>query len=147
MARPVSALALAAVLFVGCGGTQTRTVTVTRTVTEPAPATSTAPAVPTETAAAPEDYCASAKGDEVVQAASEAQGAFNDASVPKFSRAVAKALRAAKGAPAGADCAAQSLNEIVDLANSGSGGNLAGLDVPALVKRVRSFQRKHGLRG
>jgi len=141
MRRSGVLLVLLVLAFAGCGGDgSTRTVTVTQTVSV---AAETTPEVQPE--ASPSEFCDSAKGDAVNQASAEAQGAYNDADVAAFKRAIAKFLRSGKSAPEGADCAAQALDFIIQLANDGSNGNLEGLDVTATVKRLRAFQRDHGL--
>jgi peptidoglycan hydrolase-like protein with peptidoglycan-binding domain len=80
----------------------------------------------------------------VAQAGSEAQAAYNAADLARMRRAVAKALRAARAAPAGAECAVNALNQIADLWNQGA-GNLAGANIAAETAAIRRFQRAHKL--
>ena len=133
---------IATSLLMGCGGTTTKTVTETRTVeievpAEDAPAEDVAPAADT-------DFCGSDAGDALAQADSEAGDAFNDVDPAAFKRAYANAMRAAKKAPDGTDCVAQALNSIVFNLNHGS-GNLDGLDLKAMVRRIRRFEEAHDL--
>jgi ABC-type Fe3+-hydroxamate transport system substrate-binding protein len=133
-----------ALVFAGCGTTtKTKTVTVTRVSTveievPPEPAVEAIPAVTDE------DYCGSAAGDALAQADSEASDAFNDADPAAFKRALEKAMRAVRKAPDGSECAAQALNSIAFSANNGA-GNLDGLDLTGIVKRIRRFQKVHDL--
>src|SRR4051794_27403776 len=114
MSRSVGLGLLLSAVVAGCGGTQKKTVTVNRKVTVAAESQAA-------TTGDPEDWCTSSDGDAIQQGASEAQGAFNDANVARFKKAVAKTMRAAASAPEGASCAVESLDSVVDLANDGSG--------------------------
>ncbi len=138
----VAIVAVAASFVVGCSGgsSSSATKTVTKTVTAGGGAAAAG------VAGGSEDFCASADGDAVTQADSEAEAAFNDAKVDAMRAATDKALKAAAKAPPGSQCAVDALNSIRQLWNQGSGGNLAGADVQAEVTRIRDFQAKHQLR-
>jgi hypothetical protein len=132
-------------LVAGCGGTTTKTVT--ETVTQVSTVEVEVPPEPTDDVAAlslDEDFCGSDAGDALAQASSEAGDAFNDADPAAFKRALSKAMWAARKAPDGADCAASALNSIAFNANNGA-GNLDGLDLRAIVKRIRRFEKAHDL--
>lgn len=117
----------------GCGGTSTKTVTATATTTT----TATVAAEPPET-----DFCDTDAGDSLAQASTDAQTAYNDTDEQAFKAAVETALKAAKGGPEGESCVSESLNAIVSYANTGS-GNLPGLDLKAIVKRIRKYEAAH----
>lgn len=123
-----------------CGDQQTETVTKATTVTK----TVTVEAAPVSTEDERTAYCQSEKGDLVTQAGSEHQEAFNDADPAAARRAERKAMRAARTAPAGAECAVTALDGIRFNYNNGA-GNLSGMDYRARAKAVRKFQAAHDL--
>jgi len=140
-----SLLIIAVTLLAGCGGSTTKTVTTTITETETVEIeVPPDPAVDATAVSSDEDFCGSEDGDALAQAASEAGDAFNDADPRAFARAVRKAMRAARDAPDGSACAADALNSIVFNANNGA-GNLDGLDLNKIVRRIRAFQKAHDL--
>jgi hypothetical protein len=90
------------------------------------------------------DFCNSAKRDQLQQAESEAEKAFNDADVAALVRAEATARKAAQAAPAGAECAVNALDSIRFHWNHGA-NNLASSNYTAKARSVREFQRRHQL--
>lgn len=133
---------LVATFAAGCGGAETKTVV--ETVTEAETVTEVAAAEPTSTEDERTAYCQSEQGDLVTQAGSEHTKAFNDANPTAAKRAERKAFRAARDAPAGAECAVTTLDSIRFNYNNGA-GNLSGMDYRARAKAVRKFQAANDL--